>query len=107
MPDRPKKITCAELITYSYGDIKWPQTKTLFQISIRPDDIALMTLDKTTPAEFILYYKGIKEKDGGGFEVMDLAAWKKVLGYKTPEEIAVEKELKAKKQREIEQRREF
>lgn len=100
------KITCAELITYTYGDIKWAQTKTLFQVSIRPDDIALSTFDANTGGEFVLYYKGIKTHDGGGFESMTFADWKTALKFKTPEEIAIEKELKAKKIREIRERNE-
>ena len=56
------KITCAELITFSYGDIKWPETKTLFQISISPDDMAKSTLDKDPSSEFVLYLKGNKDK---------------------------------------------
>jgi hypothetical protein len=102
-----EKITCAELITYSFGDIKWPQTKTLFQLSIRPDDIALKTLDESDPAEFILYYKGIKKKDGGGFEVKNFDDFKKALGWKSPEDLAKEKALKEKRERENKERREY
>lgn len=57
------RITCAELIAFSYGDINWPQTKTLFQYSLRPDDLAVLTLDKTSQAKFVMYLKGTKDKE--------------------------------------------
>lgn len=56
------KITCAELIAFSYGDIQWHETKTLFQVSLRPDDMALTTLGDNAQSEFVLYLKGNKDK---------------------------------------------
>ncbi|MBC7715111.1 MAG: hypothetical protein H7177_17330 [Rhizobacter sp.] len=104
------KITCAELIAFSYGDIKWPQTKTLFQVSLRPDDLAVLTLDKSSPAEFVLYFKGIKAKDGGGFESKDFQQWSKLFKVKehlSPEEVKLAQEKKEKQDREREERNEF
>jgi hypothetical protein len=76
------KITCAELISFTYGDIKWPQTKTLFQISLRPDDLAVMSLEMSSIEEFVLYFKGIKEKDGGGFQNLGFDKWAKLFKVK-------------------------
>lgn len=104
------KITCAELIAFSYGDIKWPQTKTLFQISLRPDDLAVLTLDKSSPAEFVLYFEGIKKKDGGGFESKNFEEWSKLFKTKdhlSEEEIKLVAEKKVKEQRERDERNEF
>lgn len=67
------KITCAELIAFSYGDVQWFETKTLFQISLRPDDMALTTLDPNGDSEFILYFKGNKDKTT--FQNLGFAAW--------------------------------
>lgn len=86
------KITCAELIAFSYGDIKWPQTKTLFQISLRPDDLAVLTLDETSTAKFVLYLKGTKNNETLD---QDFSSWSKLFKVKkhiNAEEEALEKE---------------
>jgi uncharacterized protein YycO len=74
------KITCTELITFSYGDIKWPETKTLFQLSIRPDDIAKMTLDSSSDQEFIMYLKG--NKNNQPISNLGFEEWSKVFQTK-------------------------
>lgn len=74
------KITCAELISFSYGDVRWHETKTLFQISLRPDDMALSTLDDDPASEFILYLKGNKDKKT--FESLGFEDWAKVFKIK-------------------------
>ena len=56
------KITCSEFIAFSYGDIPWHETKTINQVSLRPDDMALTTLDENPSSEFILFLKGNKDK---------------------------------------------
>ena len=56
------KLTCTELIAFSYGDIQWHETKTLFQVSLRPDDMALTTLGENASSEFVLFLKGNKDK---------------------------------------------
>lgn len=102
------KITCAELISFSYGDIKWPETKTFFQVSLRPDDLAVLTLDASSPAEFVLYFKGIKQKDGGGFESMNYEQWSKLFKldqHLFPEDVIAENEKKAQKKAEAERLR--
>lgn len=71
------KITCSELIAFSYGDIKWHETKTLFQISLSPDDMALSTLDSDPGSELILYLKGNKDKST--FQTLGFEDWSKVL----------------------------
>lgn len=82
------KITCAELITFSYGDIKWHETKTLFQLSLRPDDLALLSVTNPEQSEFVLYLKG--NKRGGTFQNLDKDEWTKLFKLKkelTPEEL--------------------
>lgn len=74
------KITCTEFITFSYGDIKWPETKTLFQLSIRPDDIGKMTLDKTSGQELVLYLKGNKKNQP--VSILGFDEWKEVFQTK-------------------------
>ncbi len=74
------KITCAELIAFSYGDVRWHETKTLFQISLRPDDMALSTLDEEPASDFILYLKGNKDKKT--FQNLDFDEWTKVFKLK-------------------------
>jgi hypothetical protein len=66
------KITCAELVAFSYGDIKWPMTKALFQTSLKPDDLAIVTTQLDAPVEFILYFKANKDKS---FVSLDFSAW--------------------------------
>lgn len=70
------KLTCTELIAFSYGDIQWHETKTLFQISLRPDDMALTTLGENPSSELILYLKGNKDKTT--FKNLGFAAWSKL-----------------------------
>lgn len=70
------KITCAELVAFSYGDIQWHETKTLFQVSLRPDDMALGTLDPNGNSEFVLYLKGNKDKTT--FQNLGFEDWSKL-----------------------------
>jgi hypothetical protein len=70
------KLTCTELIAFSYGDIKWHETKTLFQVSLRPDDMALTTLGENAPSEFILFLKGNKDKTT--FQNLGYEDWSKL-----------------------------
>lgn len=79
------KLTCAEFIAFSYGDIHWPETKALFQISVKPDDLAMLTLYKNSPSEFVLYLKGNKEE--GSFDELDFNDWKKIFGKKALKEL--------------------
>lgn len=69
------RITCTELITFSYGDLNWKNSKTFFQVNIRPDDIAKSTLGKNPLGEFVLYVKGTKN----GYEFKNDADWFKTL----------------------------
>lgn len=73
------KITCAELIAFTYGDLKWHETKTLFQNSLSPDDIALSTLDSSSAVKFILYLKGNKDQD---FSNLGFEEWKDLYSKK-------------------------
>ena len=74
------KITCAELVSFTYGDVRWHETKTLFQISLRPDDMALSTLDEDPASELILYLKGNKDKTT--FQNLNFEDWSKVFKIK-------------------------
>jgi hypothetical protein len=74
------KLTCTELIAFSYGDILWHQTKTLFQISLRPDDMALISLGDNAQSEFVLYLKG--NKDRTTFRELALQDWSKLYSKK-------------------------
>lgn len=89
-------ITCTELISFSYGDFKWHETKTLFQISLRPDDIAVTTLGANPQAEFILYLKGSKKN--GPVQNLPSDKWKVLFSLETAEEKAEAKRLKKEKQ---------
>lgn len=71
----PDKLTCAEMIAYSYGDIHWPGMKTILNVSLRPDDMAVLSLYKNSPAEFVLYLEGKKD---GTFEEKTLDDWKEL-----------------------------
>lgn len=74
------KITCSELISFSYGDIPWHETKNLFQVSLRPDDMALSTLGKNPTADLILYLKGKRNKKN--FEKLNFEEWSKLFKIK-------------------------
>ncbi len=71
----PDKLTCAEMIAYSYGDIHWPGMKTILNVSLRPDDMGILTLYKDTPAEFVLYLKGNKD---GSFDEKTIDDWREL-----------------------------
>lgn len=71
------KLTCSEFIAFSYGDIHWPETSALFQVSIKPDDLAILTLYENSPTEFVLYLKGNKD---GSFENKNFEEWKNLFG---------------------------
>lgn len=60
------KITCAELIAFTYGDIQWPSAAKLSVVNIRPDDVAIYTLLNEDKSEFVLYFEG--KKDGSYVE---------------------------------------
>ncbi len=74
------KITCAELVSFSYGDLVWPETKTLFQTSISPDDMASATLESNPNSEFILYLKG--SKNHNSFENLGFEDWSQLFKRK-------------------------
>ena len=96
------------MIAFSYGNIKWPETKTLFQYSLRPDDLAVLTLDSNSQAKFVLYLIG--EKDGTYKNVAE-KDWRKIFNtekHLTPEERLdreIEKILKKQRQAEAEEER--
>jgi uncharacterized protein YycO len=73
------KITCSEFITFSFGDLPWIETKTLFQKTLRPDDLALMTVHHPELAELVLYIKGQKKKKPALY--LEFENWKSL--YKT------------------------
>lgn len=66
------EITCTELITNSYGDIKWKQSKNLGFVNMQPDDVAELSLRNEKKAEMVLYLKGKKSF----VEVVDEKEWK-------------------------------
>lgn len=70
------KLTCTELIAFSYGDIQWHETKTLFQVSLRPDDMALTTLGENPSSELVLFLKGNKDKTT--FQNLGFEDWSKL-----------------------------
>lgn len=74
------KLTCSELVAYSFGDIHWPGVKTLGQVMIRPDDIAILSLYQNSPAEFVLYLKG---KTDHSVEQKSFDDWKNLFSKRT------------------------
>ena len=68
------KITCAELVAFSYGNINWPREKTLYT-TIRPDDIASPSSKKDSFETFLLYLVGNKDKS---FTSVDEKDWAKL-----------------------------
>lgn len=67
------KITCTELITYSFGDIDWKQSKNLGLINMQPDDIADLSLREEKKAQVVLYLKGNRNKE---VEVLTEEDWR-------------------------------
>lgn len=57
------KITCSELIAFSYGNVNWKETRKFNQVSLSPDDLAVITLDSQSGVEFVTYFKEIKNVD--------------------------------------------
>ncbi len=98
------KITCAELIAFSYGDIKWRETKTLFQYSLSPDDLAILSVEQPEVSEFVLFLKG--QKDSTEFLNLGLDEWKAVLTAQK-EKKALDQKKKAKEKEDRREREEF
>ena len=81
----PDKLTCSEMIAYSFGDIHWPETNTLLQVSLRPDDVAILSVYDNSPAEFVLYFKGSKDRKA---EQQSFEDWKKLFSTRADQELA-------------------
>jgi hypothetical protein len=75
----PDKLTCTELVAYTYGNIRWPEYETFIQVSLRPDDVGILSLYDDTPEEFILYLKGHRKAP---FEKIAFEGWKKLFNKK-------------------------
>lgn len=69
------RLTCTEFITYSYGDYQWKQSKTFFQMNIRPDDIAKSTVGANATSSLVTFIEGTKK----GYQVHGFAEWIKKL----------------------------
>ncbi len=97
------KITCSELIAFSYGEVDWKGTKTLNQVSLRPDDLALLSLEAGTGVDFIIYLKGVKKSEE--FLNLGFDKWKEKFKIKkqlTPaEKEKIEKERESKRQMDL------
>lgn len=65
------EITCTELITNSYGDINWKQSKNLGFVNMQPDDVAELSIRHEKRADLVLYLKGKKNF----IEVMNEKDW--------------------------------
>lgn len=52
------KITCAELISFSYGDINWPMKASASIVNLRPDDLALYTANNLDKSQFLFFLVG-------------------------------------------------
>jgi len=85
------KITCSELIAFSYGDVSWKGSKALNQVNLRPDDLAILTLKKDSGVQFILYLKGIKNSEE--FKDLDYFEWKNNFKMKKSKNQIQEKEI--------------
>lgn len=55
------KITCAELVSFTYGDIDWPMTAKMSVVNLRPDDMAVYGIKNPEKAKFVMYLKGNKD----------------------------------------------
>lgn len=73
------RITCTEFITFSYGDLNWYQSKILFQMNIKPDDIARSTFGKNSTSDLVIYLQGQKD---GSYVSKSFAGWLKDLKAK-------------------------
>ncbi|MBC7541025.1 MAG: hypothetical protein H7281_19560 [Bacteriovorax sp.] len=78
------KLTCSEFVAYSYGNIHWPESRAMGLVAIKPDDIAIMSLYKNSPAEFILYLKGNKDHS---FDQKTIEDWSKLFAKRTEKEL--------------------
>ncbi len=56
------KITCTELVAFSFGDIDWPMIKKAGIVNLRPDDLAILGIDSPFKSSFILFLEGNKDK---------------------------------------------
>lgn len=52
------KVTCAELVSFSYGDINWPMKAAASVVNLRPDDIAMYGVLNPDKAEFVAFLVG-------------------------------------------------
>lgn len=52
------KVTCTEIIAFSFGPIDWPMDYIVGRYAITPNNIAELTLYGNSPVELISYYSG-------------------------------------------------
>lgn len=85
--------TCTEIISSSYGPIRWPTTKIMGRHVLQPDNLASLVLYHGSPIELVLYITGRKS----GAEQEIAARFAEDLGFTQKQEAPwkVQKQIRA------------
>lgn len=73
-----EKITCTEIVAFSYGPIKWPMEYLLGRYTISPNNMAELTFFTGSPLKNIMYITGDKR----GTHYRSVKEFGKTLDYK-------------------------
>jgi len=74
-----EKITCTEIVAFSYGPIKWPMDYILGRYSISPNNMAELSFFTGSPLQNIMYVTGDKQ----GTHYRNVEEFGKTLDYKS------------------------
>lgn len=76
------RVTCTEIVAFSYGPINWPMEYILARYTITPNNLAELAIFENSPLEFVTYYIG----DENGSKEYDIVEFAKRMGYEHNQE---------------------
>lgn len=71
------KVTCTEIIAFSYGTINWPTTPVMGRKSFTPNNVVELLYYQNSPLEFIFYITGY----GSGYNDLKDEDFAKTVGF--------------------------
>lgn len=71
------KVTCTEIIAFSYGPINWPTTPVMGRKSFTPNNVVELLYYQNTPLEFVFYITGY----GNGYNDLKEEEFAKTVGF--------------------------
>lgn len=76
------RVTCTEIVAFSYGPINWPMEYILARYTITPNNLAELAIFENSPVEFVTYYIG----DENGPKEHGIVEFAKRMGYEHNQE---------------------